>query len=101
MKPTVQINHRSSRQRDEFASSRKGAVAPKIEYLFQAPSAEFSGHRPGDRRSFRHISDDYFAREARGHFKGEALFFGLIVVTVAVPLIEGIRGLFQVMNGLL
>lgn len=94
MKPNVSINQ-PSRQRDAFSSSRKGSVMPKIEYFFQSPSPEFSGYRRGDGASFRSISRDYFAREARGHFKTEALFFGLIAITAAIPVVEGLRGLAQ------
>ncbi|MEO5720026.1 MAG: hypothetical protein ABIR71_00975 [Chthoniobacterales bacterium] len=100
MKPKFQINHRS-KARDTFATRRTGSTTPKIEQSFQSTPPEFFGHRPGDRRSFRSISQDYFTREARGHFKSEALFFGLIVLTAAVPMIEGIRGLAQFVYGIL
>jgi hypothetical protein len=100
MKPTFQINH-SSGQRDAFAPCGRGFASPKIEYFFQPPSPEFSGHRSGDSASFRSISQDYFAREARSHFKSEVLFFGLIVVAAAIPVIEGIRGLAQFVYGVL
>ncbi|MEP6822820.1 MAG: hypothetical protein ABI946_10770 [Chthoniobacterales bacterium] len=98
MKPTLQSNH-TDRQRDLFASRRSGSKSPKVDYFFQAPSPEFSGYRRGDGASFRSISQDYFAREARGHFKAEALIFGLIAVTAAVPIVEAIRGLSQLFHG--
>ena len=100
MKPTSQINQ-LSRQRDTLASSRKGFAWPKIEYFFQPPSPEFSGHRSGDSASFRSISEDYFAREARGHFLSEALIFGLIALTAAIPIVEGVRGLAHFVYGVL
>ena len=100
MKPTFQINSHS-RQRDKFASSLKDVARPKIEYFFQPPSPEFSGHRSGDSASFRSISEDYFAREARGHFVSEAFIFGLIALTAAIPIVEGIRGLAHFVYGVL
>ena len=100
MKPTFQFN-RTSRQRDAFASNRKRAVAPRIEYFFQPPSPEFSGHRSGDNASFRSISREYFQREARAHYATEALAFGLIAIIAAIPVIESVRALAQFVYGVL
>ena len=41
--------------------------------------------------SFRNISRQYFSSEARHDFVGEGLFFVAIVVTVAVPMVNGAR----------
>lgn len=100
MKPTSQINQ-PSRQHEAFASRRKGFAGPAIEYFFQPPSPEFSGHRSGDSASFRSISQSYFAQEARGHFLSEALVFGLIAITAAIPVVQGIRALAQFVYGVL
>jgi hypothetical protein len=54
-------------------------------------AAGFSGKRP----SFRRISGDYFAREARQHFALEAGLFALIVVTAALPLLNSATALFD------
>lgn len=100
MKPTFPIN-RTSRQRDLFVVGREGSTSPKIEYFFQPPSPDFSGHCSGDSASFRSISQNYFAREARGHFASEALFFVLIAITAAIPVLQGIRALAQFVYGVL
>ncbi len=100
MKPTFPINH-AGVSYDGFAASRKGSAGPQIEFFFQTPSPEFRGHRPGDSASFRSISQDYFAREARTDFKREALVFGLIALTAAIPVLEGIRGLAHFVYGVL
>ena len=100
MKPTSP-NFETSRQRDSFASSRKGSTLPKTDYHFQPPSAEFRGHRGNGSPSFRGISNNYFKNEARSHFAVEALVFGVIFVTAAVPVIQAIRGLFQYVYGVL
>ena len=39
--------------------------------------------------SFRNISRQYFNYEARHSFAGEAVFFALIIITAAIPMING------------
>ena len=43
--------------------------------------------------SFRNISNDYFKNEARHSFVAEASFFVAIVLTAAVPLMNGVSAL--------
>ena len=101
MKSTFQINHSGSR-RDSFVSGRKGSTSLKVDYNFQDRGSDFAGGCHGKGApSFRAISNDYFKNEARGHFASEALVFGVIVITAAVPVIEGIRGLAQFVYGVL
>ncbi|MFN2509393.1 MAG: hypothetical protein ABR589_11550 [Chthoniobacterales bacterium] len=101
MKPAIQNPNTNSR-RDIFAPARKGSAWPKTDYHFQGPVADFSGRCEGKGGpSFRGISKDYFNREARSHFATEAAFFALIVMTAAVPVIEGVRGLAQFVYGVL
>ena len=75
-----------------MSTSRPGAGSPKTDFHFQAgPFGEYSGGGRGGKKrlpSFRGISEEYFDKEARGQFATEATFFGLIVVTVAVPLFQ-------------
>ena len=52
----------------------------------------FNGARAG-KLSFRNISSDYFANEARHNFVAEASFFAAIVLTAAVPLLNGAQAL--------
>jgi len=99
MKPTFQTPELRQR-RDSFANFRK-APAPLTDFCFQAGSAgDFYGSPGKGFPSFRGISKDYFRNEARSHFASEAVFFGLIVVTVAVPVIQAIYGLFHLFNGI-
>ena len=79
MKPTTQLNdHRTWRQ-------------PKTDYSYQAASMPDRGGRGhGSRRaSIRAVSHEYFKNEARTMFATEAAFFSVIVMTAAVPLING------------
>lgn len=39
--------------------------------------------------SFRNISRQYFEREARHDFVGEAVLFAMLVIVAAVPLVSG------------
>jgi hypothetical protein len=91
MKPSPQTTETKSR-RDSVGTARTGARFPKTDSQFQAgPFGEFSGGGHGGKKrlpSFRGISDEYFDKEARGHFASEAGFFALIVVTVSVPLFQ-------------
>lgn len=91
MKPTLQTTQTRSR-RDSVGTVRTGVRFPKSDCQFQAgPFGEYSGGGHGGKKrlpSFRGISEEYFDKEARGHFASEAGFFGLIVVTVAVPLFQ-------------
>ena len=99
MKPTFEFNH-PSRKRDSFASSRKGST--QVEHSFQTRAARFAGYCHGKTApSFRGISQDYFQREARGHFAMEAFVFGVIAIIAAVPMIENIRALAQFVYGVL
>lgn len=67
---------------------------PKLHQQFRSnPAADFAGRCHGNPApSFRRISDDYFKNEAPGHFVSEAVVFGLMIVTAAVPVIQGARG---------
>ena len=100
MKPTLQFieaNHR----RGESQRPRKASGFPVTDCNFHVSAADFGhGHDKGG-RSFHGISRDYFKREARTHFAVEAVIFGLIVLTAAVPVVEGIKGLAQFVYGVL
>lgn len=83
MKPTIQLNE------------GRGSRAPMIDSHYQVASMPSRGGRSnGSRRaSIRAISHDYFKNEARFMFATEAAFFSVIVMTAAVPLINGAMAL--------
>lgn len=54
----------------------------------------FGSRRP----SFRAISQDYFKTEARQSFASEAFFFGVIVLTAAVPLLNSAYALVHLVR---
>ena len=95
MKPTFEINH-TSRRRDSFVPSRTGSIATKIDCQFQARAANFAGLCQAKRApSIRAISADYFRHEAPGQFLREALVFGVIAISAAIPLLLAIRSVAQ------
>ena len=95
MKPTFQIIQ-NRRTHDSLVPRRQGSISPRVDYNFQSTTADFPGRCHGHGGpSFRALSNNYFENEARAHFAMEAFVFGVMFVTAAVPVIEGLRGLFQ------
>ncbi|MFL6585155.1 MAG: hypothetical protein ACJ8KU_11640 [Chthoniobacterales bacterium] len=71
-----------------LARRGRGAM-PRIEYSFQADSRHDFGPRAGKSQpSFRDLSGGYFNYEAPRAFATEAALFGVILLTVIVPLIN-------------
>ena len=66
---------------------RNGLRLPKTDFGYQVASMPSRGRGYDSRRaSIRAISREYFMNEARSIFATEAAFFGVIVMTVAMPL---------------
>lgn len=101
MKPTPQTE--IDQRRDSANCARRRALFPKTDCHYLASRfGGFSGGGNGKRQpSIRGISEEYFDHEARNHFASEAAFFALIAVTSAIPVIEGLRGLFHFVSGVL
>jgi hypothetical protein len=101
MKPTPQFNDIKTRR--DSVDTRKRAPLPMTDFAFKANSfGDFSGRCRGDKvPSFRGISADYFKNEAPKNFFSEAAVFALIVITVAVPVFQAVRGLVQYVYGVL
>jgi hypothetical protein len=91
MKLTNQITTGNTRS----ASARR--PFPITDYNYQPSGcADFGrcGARFGmDKPSFRGISEGYFNREARQNFAAEAAFFGVIVLTAALPILNSVNAL--------
>ncbi len=82
MKPTPQIENESR--------NRETKRVPAVDFHFQA----VSGHSGGccasvQRPSFRNISRNYFESEENNYFRVEAAAFTVIMLTAAVPLVNG------------
>jgi thymidine kinase len=88
MKPIIQSKERSTLR------------MPKIDYSYQVSSISSRGGRGYDSRraSIRAISHEYFKNEARSMFVAEAAFFGVIVMTAAVPLINSAAALVHLVR---
>jgi hypothetical protein len=74
-----------------FITARNQERFPLIECNYQSATlSDYRGHcvkRPAP--SFRNISRQYFQKEARHDFVGEAILFAMLVVTAALPIISG------------
>lgn len=92
MKPTHQ-SILPRRRLESCSLASRASQFPKTDYQFRSDSfTDFAERCQGaSGPSFRGISDDYFKKEARGHFLAEATMFVLIAVTAGVPIIQGIR----------
>jgi hypothetical protein len=70
---------------------------PVTDYAFQ--SLVLDGFRgrcaPACGRSFRSISDNYFNKEARQSFAGEAAFFVAMIVTAAWPIVQNMHAVIN------
>ncbi len=101
MKPAHHFLTRNKRR--DSVEPLRASLLPKTDFNFQAGWFGDSSSGGGGKRlpSFRGISDDYFRTEARRYFRVEAAIFGLILVTAAVPVIEGISGLVRFVYGVL
>ena len=83
MKPTMQIENESR--------LGEGRRLPAIDFNYQAISTGYSGGRCARLRgpSFRNISRSYFDTEENNDFLLEAGVFAAIMLTAALPLING------------
>jgi hypothetical protein len=88
MKTTIQLNERN------------GLCPPKTDYSYHAAAMPSRGGRSYRSRcaSIRAVSHDYFKNEARSLFATEAAFFGVIVITAAVPLISAANALLHLVR---
>lgn len=97
MKPTPQFTTKN--RRDLSPAARQGFASPLTDYNFRSPITDFPGGCSGGRGpSFRGISNDYFKREARGHFAAEAALFALIIFTAAIPVVQGVRSALELVR---
>ena len=101
MKPTFLFTGDTGRA--SFFTGGQASRSLYLDYNFQAGGiGDFSGKGSGKCvPPFHRLSENYFNREARIHFAAEAAFFGLIVLTAAVPVLESIQALFRFVYGTL
>ncbi len=98
MKPAIHLIQTS--RHGDSQLTRPGVRLPKTDYQFQPDrNADFADRcQGGPGPSFRGISQDYFNNEARSHFISEASVFVLMLVTAAVPVIQGARGAMHILR---
>jgi hypothetical protein len=92
MKPPFRTNDNETRQ-----FPRKFPITD-----FNYHSIALSGYRGSCVRtgnpSFHTLSRDYFKTEAQQYFLAEAIVFGAIMVTAALPIVNGIRAVVDLVR---
>lgn len=102
MKPTVQHSENIGNRAYSERSTRRNTGLPRTDFAYHSASVAplngrcFSSYG----RSFRAISDDYFKTEAPNTFVREAALFAVIVVTAALPLLNGATVLLHFVRSL-
>jgi hypothetical protein len=93
MKPTMKMI-------ENEGSHREGRKLPKIDLNYHAISAGSSGGCCArlTSPSFRNISRAYFDTEANHYFLAEAAVFAVIMLTAAVPLINGAHAVLNLIH---
>lgn len=81
-------------------SHRESRMLPKVDHHYHAISAGRSGgcYARLTSPSFRNISRAYFATEANHYFLVEASVFAAIMLTAAVPLINGAHAVLNLIR---
>jgi hypothetical protein len=103
MKPMSLITSRARRRRDSFDGAlRKFGRQPFTDYSYHSGAFEQSSgyHLPVQAASFRNIGGDYFKYEARHDFWSEAVLFGVITLTAALPLMNNLHALIEFVRAL-
>jgi hypothetical protein len=97
MKPTLDIRRRCDSITLAVPTSR---VFPKIDFNYQASMlADLDGRCGGCcRSSFRAIGQNYFANEAPQHFAHEAALFFIMMMTVALPLLNALAAVLELIR---
>jgi hypothetical protein len=80
-----------------FITTRNQKRFPLIDCNYQ--STTLSGYHgrctKAKAPSFRNISRQYFQKEARYDFFGEAILFSMLVITAAMPMVSGAYAIIQ------
>jgi len=97
MKPIFQINHR---YRSSAHTARVSRVSPKTDFDYQAATLDDVRRRRVEdcKPPFYALSRDYFTREAHLHFASEAVAFCLLMMTTALPLLDGASAVIQLIH---
>jgi hypothetical protein len=91
MKPTCEtIDQRKNRDAFAFRADQR---FPTTDCNYHSVALGGYNSPRSATTSFRNISNDYFKNEARHSFVAEASFFVAIVLTAAVPLMNGVYAL--------
>jgi hypothetical protein len=102
MKPT-RLTTSKDRRRDPFDSAKgKSHRSPITDYDYH--SVAFGGssgrYMRYPSRSFWKIAGDYLKDEARHDFQSEGTLFAIITITAALPLINNVHALIELVRAI-
>jgi len=97
MKPRPSTTSNKGHRDSSISAASRSRRLPITDYsyhsgAFEEPSAHYSPVLP---RSLWNIAADYLEDEARRDFQCEAILFGLITITAALPLINNLHALIE------
>jgi hypothetical protein len=97
MKPIFQIDHRYGSSAHTALMSRRSS---KTDFDYQAATLDDIRGRPVEdcKPPFHALSRDYFTREAHQDFASEAVVFCLLMMTAALPLLNGAKAVVKLMG---
>lgn len=105
MKPSLTIIENSNRHAVDARQVRKTGAFLKTDYSYSGVGTFDGLHGRRARnvaniRSFRKLSDNYFEHEAPHTFIGEAALFGVMVIAVVLPMLNGASALSHFLHAI-
>lgn len=99
MKPNPLIGQtRNRRVHAEISAATQRHVQPRVEFSYRGSLEDFGSHADDCAPSFHRLSENYLRLEAPRAFATEAIVFGAILLTAAVPLINSASAVFHLMR---
>jgi hypothetical protein len=78
-----------------LTKNSSGKQFPLIDYNYHSMSLDGCNGRCVRLPSLRNISREYFDKEAHRSFAAEAVLFGAMIVTAAVPIVSGAHAIIE------
>jgi hypothetical protein len=100
MKPTPITTRRRRDSFDPAIGQRNRSSITDYSYQSAAFGGSGGSFVRNSARSFWNIGADYLRNEARHDYQREAIFFGLITITTALPLISNVHALIEFMRAI-
>lgn len=103
MKPSLKQIEHSNRHAADARQVRQSGASLKTDYSYSGTLDGLHGscaRNAANIRSFRKLSDNYFEHEAPQTFIGEAALFGVMVIAVVLPMLNGASALTHFLHAI-